>query len=53
MELFNSYVRGGTEFLYQQLVLRTQDEIADTHEDNRINNILALLKNALSTNQDD
>lgn len=52
MELFNSYVRGGAEFLYQQLVLRTQDEIADTHEDNRINNILALLKNPLSANED-
>lgn len=52
MELFNSYVRGGTEFLYQQLILRTQDEIADTHEDNRINNILALLKDSLSNNQE-
>lgn len=52
MELFNSYVRGGVEFLYQQLVLRAQDEIADTHEDNRINNILALLKNPISSDQD-
>lgn len=52
MELFNSYVRGGTEFLYQQLVLRVQDEIADTHEDNRINNILALLKTPFSANED-
>lgn len=52
MELFNSYVRGGTEFLYQQLILRTQDEIADTHEDNRINNILALLKDFLFNNQE-
>lgn len=46
MELFNSYVRGGIEFLYEQLVLRNTD-MDDDYYDARLNNIVAFLKNPL------
>ncbi len=42
MELFNSYARGGVEYLYEQLVLRTVD-IDDDYTDYRISNIVALV----------
>lgn len=47
MELFNSYARGGIEYLYEQLVLRAPD-IDDDYTDFRIANIVALLTNPLS-----
>lgn len=44
VELFNSYVRGGIEYLYDALVVRTlSDESAYT--DVRIENIIALIEN--------
>lgn len=46
MELFNSYARGGVEYLYEQLVLRAPD-VDDDYTDFRISNIVALLKNPL------
>lgn len=46
MELFNSYARGGIEYLYEQLVLRAPD-VDDDYTDFRIANIVALLKNPL------
>lgn len=48
MELFNSYARGGIEYLYEQLVLRTPD-IDDDYTDYRISNIVALLENGLES----
>ena len=42
MELFNSYARGGVEYLYEQLILRTPD-IDDDYTDYRISNIVALI----------
>lgn len=46
MELFNSYARGGIEYLYEQLVLRAPD-IDDDYTDFRIANMVALVKNPL------
>lgn len=46
MELFNSYVRGGIEFLYSELVERVLS-IEDEYTDVRIGNIMALLENPL------
>lgn len=46
MELFNSYARGGIEYLYEQLVLRTPD-VDEDYTDFRIDNIVALVKNPL------
>jgi len=46
VELLNSYVRGGIEFLYNNLILRTLD-IDDEFTDARIGNIVALLNNPL------
>lgn len=46
VELFNSYVRGGIEFLYNSLIIRTL-EIDDEFTDARIGNIVALLNNPL------
>lgn len=46
VELFNSYVRGGIEFLYNNLVLRVLD-IEDESTDVRIGNIVALINNPL------
>lgn len=47
MELFTSYARGGIEYLYEKLVARVQDE-DDIHTDNRINNLIALLRDPLT-----
>ena len=44
MELFNSYARGGIEYLYEQLILREPD-VDDDYSDARISNIVALLHN--------
>ncbi len=41
MELFNSYARGGIEYLYEQLVLRPAD-VEDEYTDYRISNIMSL-----------
>lgn len=46
MELFNSYARGGIEYLYEQLVLRAPD-LDDDYTDFRIANIVALLDKPL------
>jgi len=46
VELFNSYVRGGIEILYNELVLRVLD-FEDEYTDVRIGNIMALLNNPL------
>lgn len=42
MELFNSYARGGIEYLYEKLVLRAPD-IDEDYTDFRIANIVALI----------
>ena len=44
MNLFNSYARGGIEYLYDHLVTRDRDDETDEFEDPRINNILALMR---------
>lgn len=41
MELFNSYARGGIEYLYNKLVLRSTKE-DDEFVDARVANIMAL-----------
>ena len=41
MELFNSYARGGIEYLYEKLVLRAPD-VDEDYTDFRIANIVAL-----------
>ncbi len=46
LELFNSYVRGGIEFLYSELVERVLTP-GDEYTDARIGNIVALLENPL------
>ena len=46
MELFNSYARGGVEYLYQELVMREPAEGED-HENKTINNMINLLENPL------
>lgn len=46
MELFNSYARGGIEYLYEKLVLRVPD-VDEDYEDFRIANIVALIKNPM------
>lgn len=46
MELFNSYARGGVEYLYEHLVLRTPD-IDDEYTDYRISNMVALICNPI------
>lgn len=43
MELFNSYARGGIEYLYEKLVLRAPDMDED-YSDFRIANMVALVK---------
>lgn len=48
MELFNSYARGGVEYLYEQLVLRAPD-VDDDYTDFRIANIVSLLSKPLVT----
>lgn len=47
MELFNSYARGGVEYLYQELVMREPGDEED-HENKKISNMIALLRNPLS-----
>lgn len=49
MELFNSYARGGIEYLYEHLVTRDRSD-DDMYDDDRINNILALLKDPIQEN---
>ena len=46
VELFNSYVRGGIEYLYDVLVERPS-EIEDDYTDARVSNLMALLENEL------
>ncbi len=48
MELFNSYARGGIEYLYEQLVLRVPD-VDEDYTDYRIANIVALISSSLNT----
>lgn len=43
LELFNSYARGGIEYMYEMLVVRP-GSADDEFGDSRINNIVALLK---------
>ena len=47
MELFNSYARGGIEYLYEQLVKRIPD-VDEDYSDFRVANMVALMKNPLS-----
>ncbi len=46
MELFNSYARGGIEYLYEQLVIRTPG-VDEDYSDYRLSNIIALLRNPI------
>ncbi len=46
MELFNSYARGGIEYLYEKLVLRVPD-IDENYTDFRISNIVALFNDSI------
>lgn len=46
MELFNSYARGGIEYMYEMLVVRPGSP-DDDYGDQRINNILALLNDPM------
>ncbi len=48
MELFHSYVRGGIEYMYQQLVVRQSDR-NDEYSDERINRMIAFLKKPLQS----
>lgn len=50
MELFNSYARGGIEYLYEKLVLRVPD-VDDDYTDFRISNIVALLTHPLTVDE--
>lgn len=50
MELFNSYARGGIEYLYEQLVLRTPD-VDEDYSDFRVANMVALMKNPISNDE--
>ena len=43
MNLFNSYARGGIEYLYDQLVTRNRNDETDHFDDSRLNNMIALL----------
>ena len=44
VEMFNSYVRGGIEVLYEELALRELD-LNDKYTDKKIGNLMALLEN--------
>lgn len=44
MKLFNSYVRGGMEYLYENLVARPLSVEDEDYGDARVSNIIALLK---------
>lgn len=46
MELFNSYARGGIEYMYEMLVIRPGC-VDDEYGDQRINNIVALIKDPM------
>ena len=46
MELFNSYARGGVEYLYEHLILRTPG-VDEDYSDYRLSNIIALLSNPI------
>ena len=46
MDLFNSYVRGGIEYIYEQIIRKPVD-IDDDCPDGRISNMLSFLKNPL------
>lgn len=46
LELFNSYVRGGIEFLYSELVERVLTS-EDAYTDAKVGNIMALLENPI------
>ena len=48
MELFNSYARGGIEYMYEILVVRPGSS-DDEYGDRRINNILALLNDPMES----
>ena len=50
MELFNSYVRGGIEYLYEHLVLRVPG-IDEDYTDFRIANIVALVNNSIECDE--
>ena len=51
MELFHSYARGGIEFLYKRLVLRTLD-VDDQFSDAKIANIMEFAKNPTARDDD-
>ncbi len=50
MELFNSYARGGIEYLYEHLVLRVPD-VDEDFTDSRISNIVALVSNPIQCDE--
>lgn len=50
MELFNSYARGGIEYLYEHLVLRAPD-VDEDYTDYRIANIVALVSNPIESDE--
>ena len=47
MNLFNSYMRGELEYLYENLIVRTISPEDDDYSDARITNMIALLKRDL------
>lgn len=48
MGLFNSYMRGGLEYLYENLIVRTISPEDEEYSDVRITNMMALLKRDLN-----
>lgn len=50
MELFNSYARGGIEYLYEHLVLRVPD-VDEDFTDYRIANMVALVSNPIECDE--
>lgn len=50
MDLFNSYARGGIEYLYEQLVLRVPD-VDEDYSDFRIANMVALINNPIKSEE--
>ncbi len=50
MELFNSYARGGIEYLYDNLILRAPD-MDDDYTDFRVSNIVALIKDEIENEE--
>lgn len=47
MNLCNSYMRGGLEYLYENLIVRTISPEDEDYSDARITNMMALLKRDL------